>query len=67
MLAEVLLKNNHNTPHMKKTIIILGVALITLSATLAFRAKSEIVPVKEEKVASNNGAGFALQDQDQWK
>ncbi len=52
---------------MKKTIIILGVALITLSATLAFRAKSEIVPAKEEKVASNNGGGFALQDQDQWK
>ena len=22
---------------------------------------------KEEKVASNNGGGFALQDQDQWK
>lgn len=52
---------------MKKTIIILTVALITLSATLAFRTKSEIVPAKEEKVASNNGGGFALQDQDQWK
>ena len=52
---------------MKKTIIILGVALITLSATLAFRTKSEIVPAKEEKVASNNSGGFALQDQDQWK
>jgi hypothetical protein len=52
---------------MKKTIIILGIALITLSATFAFRSKSEIAPVKEEKVASNNGGGFALQDQDQWK
>ncbi len=53
---------------MKKTIIILGVALITLSATFAFRAKSERVPpAKEEKVASNNGGGFALQDSDQWK
>lgn len=54
---------------MKKTIIILGVALITLSATFAFRAKSEITaPVIEEKVASNNnGGGFALQDSDQWK
>ena len=50
---------------MKKTIIILGVTLITLLGTLAFRAKSEIV-VKEEKVASNNGGGFALQDRDQW-
>jgi hypothetical protein len=52
---------------MKKTIIILGVALITLTATLSFRTKSEIPLVKEEKVASNNGSGFALQDQDQWK
>ncbi|MEY4931123.1 MAG: hypothetical protein RI909_1847 [Bacteroidota bacterium] len=55
---------------MKKTIIILGVALLTLSATLAFKAKSEITTapaVKEEKVASTNGGGFALQDQDQWK
>jgi len=52
---------------MKKTIIILGAALITLSATFAFRSKSEITPVKEEKVASNNGSGFALQDSDQWK
>jgi hypothetical protein len=52
---------------MKKTIIILGVALITLSATFAFRPKSEIPSVKEEKVASNNGGGFALQDSDQWK
>ena len=52
---------------MKKTIIILSVALITLSATVAFRTKSEMKPVKEEKVASNNSGGFALQDQDQWK
>jgi len=54
---------------MKKTIVILSVALITLSVTLAFRAKSEIAPATEEKVASsnNNGSGFALQDQDQWK
>ncbi len=54
---------------MKKTIIILAVALITLSSTLAFRSKSEIAPIKEEKVASsnNNGGGFALQDSDQWK
>ena len=52
---------------MKKTIIILGITLITLSATLAFRSKSEITPAQEEKVASNNGGGFALQDQDQWK
>lgn len=52
---------------MKKTIIILGVALLTLSATLAFKTKSEIAPVKEEQVASTTGGGFALQDQDQWK
>ena len=54
---------------MKKTMIILGVALLTLSATLAFKAKSEIAPTpaKEEHVASTNGGGFALQDQDQWK
>lgn len=54
---------------MKKTIIIFGVALVTLSATFAFRSKSEIAPVKEEKVTSskNNGGGFALQDSDQWK
>jgi len=52
---------------MKKTIVIIGVALITLSATFAFRAKSEIAPVKEEKVAANKGEGFALQDSDQWK
>jgi hypothetical protein len=53
---------------MKKTVIIIAVALITLSATLAFRTKSEIISVKEEKVATtNNGGGFALQDQDQWK
>jgi hypothetical protein len=63
----VLLKNNHKETNMKKTIIILGVAMITLTATLSFRAKSEIVPVKEEKVAASNGGGFALQDQDQWK
>ena len=53
---------------MKKTILILGATIITLSATFAFKTKSEIIPVKEEKVAStNNGGGFALQDQDQWK
>jgi hypothetical protein len=53
---------------MKKTIVILSVALITLTATLAFRAKSDVAPAKDEKVASNNnGSGFALQDQDQWK
>jgi hypothetical protein len=52
---------------MKKTIILLGAALITLSATLAFKEKSEITPIKEQKVASNNGGGFALQDKDQWK
>jgi hypothetical protein len=53
---------------MKKTILILGVALITLSATFAFKTKSEIIPVKEEKAATtNNGGGFALQDLDQWK
>jgi len=52
---------------MKKTIIILGIALITLTATLSFRAKSEIISVKEDKVAASNGGGFALQDQDQWK
>ncbi len=52
---------------MKKTIILLGAALITLSATLAFKGKSEVTPVKEEKVASNSGSGFALQDKDQWK
>jgi hypothetical protein len=68
MMEEVQLKNNKKIKNnMKKTIIILGVALITLSATFAFRAKSEIVTVKEEKVASNKGDGFALQDQDQWK
>jgi hypothetical protein len=55
--------------NMKKTIVILGVALVTLTVSLAFRTKSEITPspVKEEKVASNNGGGYALQDQDQWK
>ena len=52
---------------MKKTILIIGLALITLSATFAFKVKSEIAPVKEEKVPSNNGGGFALQDSDQWK
>lgn len=53
---------------MKKTILIAAVAIITLSATFAFRTKSEIVPVKEDKVATtNNGGGYALQDQDQWK
>ena len=54
---------------MKKTIVILGIALVTLTASLAFRTKSEIAPspVKEEKVASTNGGGFALQDKDQWK
>jgi hypothetical protein len=53
---------------MKKTIIVMAVALISLSATLAFRTKSEIIPAKQEKVATaNNGGGFALQDQDQWK
>lgn len=55
---------------MKKTIIILGVAVITLSATLSFRSKPESATplAKEQKsVASNNGGGFALQDQDQWK
>jgi len=53
---------------MKKTLIILGAALITLSATLAFRAKSEITPVNQEQVVTTNtGSGFALQDQDQWK
>lgn len=70
MRVGVLLKNNHlNNINMKKTIAILGIALVTLTATLAFRTKSEITasPVKEEKVASNNGGGFALQDQDQWK
>jgi hypothetical protein len=70
MLVVVQLKNNHlNNMNMKKTIVILGITLVTLTATLAFRTKSEITPgtVKEEKVASNNGGGFALQDQDQWK
>jgi len=53
---------------MKKTIVILSAALITLTISFAFRAKSEIVPAKEQKVASStNGSGFALQDQDQWK
>ena len=53
---------------MKKTILVLGVAIITLSATFAFKTKSEIIPAKEEKTATtNNGGGFALQDQDQWK
>lgn len=54
---------------MKKTILILGATIITLSATVAFKTKSEIIPVKEEKVATTNnaGGGFALQDQDQWK
>jgi len=51
---------------MKKTIILLGAAVITLSATFAFRFKSEKLPVKEEKVASSKGEGFALQDHDQW-
>lgn len=52
---------------MKKSIIILGVALITLSAIVAFKTKSEIASKQEKKVASNNGSGFALQDSDQWK
>jgi len=53
---------------MKKTIVILCVALVTLTISFAFRTKSEIVPAKEQKVAANNnGSGFALQDQDQWK
>jgi hypothetical protein len=68
--VEVQLENNYlKNTNMKKTIVILGIALVTLTATLAFKTKSEITPstVKEEKVASNNGGGFALQDQDQWK
>ncbi len=54
---------------MKKTIIILGVAVITLSATLSFRSKPESATLaREQKSAtSNNGGGFALQDRDQWK
>lgn len=54
---------------MKKTILIVAAAVITLSATLAFRTKSETIPMKEDKVATTNhgGGGFALQDQDQWK
>lgn len=53
---------------MKKTILIAAATVITLSVTFAFKTKSEITPVKEEKVATtNNGGGFALQDQDQWK
>jgi hypothetical protein len=54
---------------MKKTIVILSVTLITLTATLAFKSKSDVAAAttaKDEKVA-NNGSGFALQDQDQWK
>jgi hypothetical protein len=54
---------------MKKTIIILGVAVITLSATLSFRSKPASVSiVKEQKSAApSNRGGFVLHDQDQWK
>ena len=52
---------------MKKSIIMLGVALVTLSATLSFTIKSERAPANEGKVVSTHGDGFALQDQDQWK
>jgi len=55
---------------MKKKIVILSAALISLTAVLAFRTTSETLPVKEEKVVVNSvvpGTGFALQDENQWK
>jgi hypothetical protein len=53
---------------MKKTIVIVAVAVVTLTATLAFTSKSEVATVKQEKASDNNsGEGFALQDNDQWK
>jgi hypothetical protein len=54
---------------MKKKIVILSAALISLTAVVAFKTTSETLPVKEEKVVVNSvpGTGFALQDENQWK
>jgi hypothetical protein len=53
---------------MKKTLILVGAAVIVLSTTLAFRHHSEkaTVPQKSNTSAASN-SGYALQDRDQWK
>lgn len=51
---------------MKKTLIIAAVTFVTLTATLSFKYKTQVTPVKQETASVNKGTGFALQDSDQW-
>lgn len=54
---------------MKKSIYILGAAMIVLSSTLAFNVKNADLSTSKEKqtTSATKGEGYALQDQDQWK
>lgn len=54
---------------MKKSLYIIGAAMIVLSSTLAFSVKNEDLSASKEKqtASANKGEGYALQDQDQWK
>jgi hypothetical protein len=54
---------------MKRSLYIIGAAMIVLSSTLAFSVKNEDLSASNEKLTSsaNKGEGYALQDQDQWK
>lgn len=53
-----------------KTIIFLGAAALVLSSAMAFTFRAERTADKKEAASAQTteqGGGFALEDQDEWK